>query len=539
MHFAPAVKLSVGLVGLGACFVILVDILFGYAPNQNVDSRAYMDALAELGARQVVNQLDAADHRSIERALHALRARHAAIFAIGLRDKSGALVASSGPYPASPAANDSGLPALTRTSASIESTHGHWGTAEFLFERTNPQTFEEWMRDRRVWLAIGTALGLCLLVHSYLRRAIIDLDPASVVPERLRTAFDGLSEGVVLLDLRHRVVLANRAFREMASVDMAKIHGRTLLDTARVQLPPGMVAPPWEGVVTTGTRQLGIHVRMGPVHDRRAGHLNCSPITDGRGAVRGCLVTVADMTHVEKANVELAAALRELQATRATARMTEKLRVRQAEREKIATDLHDTLLQGVYGLLLKVQTAINRLPPHTDVRADLEKAVDRTEGLVNEGRDRVAGLRGSGGRYRTLREAIEATVAEFAHDHAASIGVEVEGDARPFPEHVQDELYYIAREALQNCIDHAGATRIRVRLLFNELQFRMRVEDDGCGMDAAFWSAQGLPGHWGVTGMRERAQGVGGALNIVSKGSGTTVDVVLPASAAHLPCEHP
>ena len=533
MSPSPILRLSVGLVGLAGCLLILIDLVFGLVPDHDAETRAYMSAAADLGARQIVEQIPTYDHSAIEHTLDEFRARNPGLVAVGVRDKSGALVASSGNFPLSSDRSSSEMADLRPVIVSIRSNQGDWGTAQFLFKSSMPESLGGWLRDRRVMIVLMTALALTLLVYFYLRRALIYLDPSTVVPERLRIAFDGLSEGVVLLDLHGRVVLANNAFRQMATVEAAKVHGRKLLDTGCLELPSDTDVPPWEAVANTGVKQVGVYVRVGPQSDRRTGRLNCSPIGDARGKVRGCLVTIADMTAIETANIELKAALHELQLTRVTARMSERIRLRQAERERIAGDLHDTLLQGIYGLLLKVQSAVNGLPAEMKVRRDLEWAVDRADKLVNEGRDRVAGLRGTGADFQSLKEAIESAVTELVHENSVRFQVLVKGEPMELHAEVHDELYYIAREAMQNALDHSGAENIQITLEFTASEFRMTIADDGRGIEEKHLKASHIPGHWGITGMRERARRIGGTLQIASGADGTTVEVLIAASAAY------
>jgi len=307
---SPVLRLTVGLVGLAACFLISIDLLFGSPASREDQAHPYMEAIAELGTREIVEQFLPLDHEAIEHAMDKFRRSHPMVLAVVVRDKAGALVASSGvPEPGA---------TLSHIQVAIQSRGGAWGSADFAFASWSDSSGAGWLNSRRLLLPLGTALGMVVLIYFYLRRALHFLDPSAVVPDRVRTAFDGLTEGVVVLDLQGQVVLANKAFRQMASADAAKLNGRPLLDAARLELPAGeATTTPWESTIMTGVGRLGLFIRMGPVHDRRAGHLNCSPITDARGKVRGCLVTVADMTAVEKANIELHATLQELEHSRA------------------------------------------------------------------------------------------------------------------------------------------------------------------------------------------------------------------------------
>jgi signal transduction histidine kinase len=114
----------------------------------------------------------------------------------------------------------------------------------------------------------------------------------------------------------------------------------------------------------------------------------------------------------------------------------------------------------------------------------------------------------------------------------------VEGQARDLHPILRDEIYKIAAEALRNAFHHAQAERIEVEIRYDHDQFRLRVRDDGKGMDAAVLSSHGLEGHYGLRGMRERATLIQGKLAVWSEvDEGTEVELRVPASTAYATAE--
>jgi signal transduction histidine kinase len=110
----------------------------------------------------------------------------------------------------------------------------------------------------------------------------------------------------------------------------------------------------------------------------------------------------------------------------------------------------------------------------------------------------------------------------------------VEGAAQDLQPSLRDEIYRIAGEALRNAFRHALARRIEVEIRYDARQFRVRVRDDGIGIDADMLSQGGRAGHWGLRGMRERAKSIGGQLEVWSEhGAGTEVELTVPAPAAY------
>jgi signal transduction histidine kinase/ligand-binding sensor domain-containing protein len=215
------------------------------------------------------------------------------------------------------------------------------------------------------------------------------------------------------------------------------------------------------------------------------------------------------------------------------------LEARVNERTRIARELHDTLLQSFHGLMLHFQTGIDLLPGHpVDARKTLEIAINRADQAINDGRDAVQGLRASVVETNDLVSAVrilgEELEAADTNPNSAVFEVEVEGAPRNLHPIFRDEVYRIAAEALRNAFRHAQAQRIEVEVLYGERWLRLRVRDDGKGIDPKFLSGDGRAKHYGLHGMRERAQLVGGKLAVWSKlDSGTEVELSIPASTAY------
>ena len=214
------------------------------------------------------------------------------------------------------------------------------------------------------------------------------------------------------------------------------------------------------------------------------------------------------------------------------------LDARVAERTRIARDLHDTLLQSFHGLLLRFQTAFNLLPDRpAESKQVLASAIDQAAEAITEGRDAVQGLRTSASEMNDLADSIRAFGEELAiKDTAkASLRVEVQGTPRALHPIVRDEVFRIVGEALRNAFRHAAARQIEVELRYNERQLRVRVRDDGKGIDSEVLRAEGRDRHFGLRGMRERAKLAGGKLTVWSGlDTGTEVELSIPAPHAYI-----
>jgi signal transduction histidine kinase/ligand-binding sensor domain-containing protein len=216
------------------------------------------------------------------------------------------------------------------------------------------------------------------------------------------------------------------------------------------------------------------------------------------------------------------------------ARLRLRYEERMAERERIARELHDTLLQSTQGLVLKVQAAANSVSPDEPAHGMLEEALTRADRVIAEGRDRIQDLRIATDPDSDLATSLAAVGKELSQGPSVQFRALVEGPVRALLPRARDEAYRIGREALLNAFRHAGAKAIEVQAIFSEEDFRLRVRDDGTGMAAAAIEAGALPGHWGLPGMRERAEKIGAQLEVWSRpGAGTEIELRIPAKMAY------
>ena len=217
-----------------------------------------------------------------------------------------------------------------------------------------------------------------------------------------------------------------------------------------------------------------------------------------------------------------------------------RLEERVSERTRIARELHDTLLQSFHGVLFRFQAARNMLPrrPEEAMQA-LDGAIERTEQAIAEGRGAIQGLRSEPSAHSDLEHLLtamgqELAVSEDANLEPATFRVTVEGDRQALSPILQDEVYRIARELLRNASQHAQARRIEAEIRYDDRLFRLRIRDDGKGIDPRVLREGGCAGHWGLPGIRERAKRIGARFDFWSvPGAGTEAQLIVPASVAY------
>ena len=236
----------------------------------------------------------------------------------------------------------------------------------------------------------------------------------------------------------------------------------------------------------------------------------------------------------------LLTALYQLHLRQQARRFTMTLEARVDERTRIARELHDTLLQSFQGLTLRFQKARNLLPERAaDAMKMLDGALDGAEQSIIEGRDAIYDLRSPTPAAMVLEEKITAFGEELrAQDtnkkEPVRFQLVIEGEAHALRPEVHLDMFRIAREALRNAFIHSQGRLIETEIAYTESLFRLRIRDDGKGIDPDERVHAERSGHWGLKGMRERAERLGGELEVWSEpGAGTEIELKVPASVAY------
>ena len=189
---------------------------------------------------------------------------------------------------------------------------------------------------------------------------------------------------------------------------------------------------------------------------------------------------------------------------------------RLSERERIARALHDTFLQQAQGTILMMQLAMEQIPPALPARAAMERGIGYIERALVEGRDEVMGLRSASSGDETLAEALECFGDGLAEVLPARFRLRVRGAPCQLEAALRDDLFAIGREAIGNAFRHAEAAEIVVELEFGADALTLQVRDDGKGIPADIVDQGKRRGHYGLVGMRERAERIGATLEVIN-----------------------
>jgi signal transduction histidine kinase/ligand-binding sensor domain-containing protein len=228
-----------------------------------------------------------------------------------------------------------------------------------------------------------------------------------------------------------------------------------------------------------------------------------------------------------------------------TARILYRLRIRQVsrqltirieerlgERTRIAQELHDTVLQGLTSASLQLEVADRQIAPAATAKPLVQRVSQLLRQLTDESRHTVRGLRLRYSEEENLERALTQISKDLATPNKVKYQVVVEGTPRSLLPLVRDEIYRIGGEALANAFRHAHASTVETVLEYGRTHFRLLVRDDGKGIDPEVLKG-GREGHFGLSGLRERAAKIGAQVKIrTAAGAGTEIDLIVPATAA-------
>lgn len=215
-----------------------------------------------------------------------------------------------------------------------------------------------------------------------------------------------------------------------------------------------------------------------------------------------------------------------------TRQLSARFEERLAERTRIAQELHDTLLQGFLSASMQVDVAEDQLPDDSPAKPLLRRALQRMAQVTKEGRNVIRGLRAPGHDSTTIEETFARMGRDMVVGDRTQYRVVSHSNRRPLRPLVRDEVVRIGREALANAFKHAHAANVEVEIEYAPTHFRLLLRDDGRGIDPSVLQA-GRPNHWGLPGMRQRAEAIGATLKLRSApGAGTEVEISIPALLA-------
>ncbi len=339
-----------------------------------------------------------------------------------------------------------------------------------------------------------------------MRRARPQVPPSSLASERLRVALLHSPAVVFAQDRRLRFTWLHNSSPPWSETELV---GKTDADLFPAEEARHLTTIKRTVLETgRGAREVLAVTLAG---ERRWFDLTVEPVTDGAGRITGVTCATWDVTDQTRAQDE-----------------ARRLAVLE-ERNRLAREMHDSLAQGLVGVILKLEAAEEAVAADPAQALPVVRTVrEMARGVLDEARRSLQALRPRLLDHADLAAALERLGGEVGSQTRAAVRVSVRGRPRPLGRDVEENLLRLAQEALQNAVRHARARRIQVELAFDGRGARLQVEDDGRGFDLAHTR----PGGLGLDIMRERAERVGGLLEVeTAPGRGTRVRVRAGAPA--------
>lgn len=317
-RLTPAARLALGLISLIATLLLVADLVLDLVPDQTDMHRRIRESTSERLAVQITSLIQAQEWETLKLTVSESLARDKEILSVAVRQQGGRIVFNAGEHLRHWTEPLSGRSTLTHVRVPINANSVYWGDVEISYRQVTPQTLGEWLQVPLVALAFVVVPAGFLAFYLYMRRALQYLDPASAVPDRVRAAFDVLTEGVAVIDHAGRIVLCNQAFRRLHPDASGEMMGKNLSQLPWLTGNAEASERPWEGAMRSQAVVSGHRLTVTqPDGSESKVILNASPIQEGGSKMRGCIVTFSDMTELYRINEQLFSNLAELAATRA------------------------------------------------------------------------------------------------------------------------------------------------------------------------------------------------------------------------------
>jgi diguanylate cyclase (GGDEF)-like protein/PAS domain S-box-containing protein len=317
LRLPPIARISLGLVSTTLALMIVADVLFGLSPDHVRPTLDARKRLTETLAIQVTALINSGDIEAVQETLRTIVERQPDVLSSGVRLASGPLVVKVGDH--DNLWKGAGGDRSTPTHARVKIHHGaaQWGTLEVRFQSLASAWSLAVVHNPFVKALVFVSLAGFAAYLVFMRRTLRHLDPASVIPERVKATLDLLSEGVVIADEQDRIVLVNKAFEEGCGISMRSLLGRDLssLPWHAPSDEAGIHLMPWHAARRDGTSRTGTRLELGDA-ERRVYAVNSVPMLDDRGQAGGVMVTFDDLTELESTHLDLRETMHELQRSR-------------------------------------------------------------------------------------------------------------------------------------------------------------------------------------------------------------------------------
>ena len=302
----PVTRISLSLLAILIAWLLLIELTVGIWPKQDQMLKKLRQTTVENLVINTSLKLQSRDFKGIKKLLDNAISKDSEILSAGIRLKNGVMAVQTANH-AQYYKPVSKLSTLDFIHVELTADNKAWGDFEIAFKPVQETSFIDWIRTPTVIATALSVLGILLLFSLYLKKIFHYLDPSSVIPDRVRAAFDAFSEGVLMIDRSGYIVLLNKTVIDWIG-EGGKYFGTHISALPWVSsLRLGKNEKyPWTDAMDLQQVVSGMRLDFEQANGEQVNSvINCSPILDANGGVRGCLITVDNITESEKLNTEL------------------------------------------------------------------------------------------------------------------------------------------------------------------------------------------------------------------------------------------
>nr|WP_283254291.1 PAS domain-containing sensor histidine kinase [Ramlibacter paludis] len=544
--FNTKTYISLGLASIVSTALLAASFL-GLVPDRQSAVREGRVALAESVAASSAALLGGSDPARLEEVLRFIQKRNDDLLSIGLRTRDGRLVLAVGEHARNWVPVESGQVRDAQVQVSLHAGDQPWGQLEMRFAPLAPPGLAGILHMPIVILLMFCGALCVLAFYVYLSRVLRHLDPAQAIPSRVRSAFDSLTGGLVVVDQKRNVVLANETLTRLLGKTNEQMMGEPVasipwLDAAGQPLRPEEF--PWAAALAEGTVHRDRQLKLRDTAGRQRSFLvNCSPVLDAGGKAAGVLVSLEDVTQLEQSRIELRSAKEEAEAAN------------QAKSEFLANMSHEirTPMNAILGFTELLRRGFGKSERESSHYLDTIHASGRhLLGLINDILDLSKVEAGQLVMEKIACEphkVVQGALAELglkAQEKGIALTVRLLGSV---PERVQSDparLRQVVLNLVSNAVKFTEHGSVEVVLSCTGSTYTIEVTDTGIGMDPSRVEAMfdpftqadaSIARRFGGTGLglaisRRLARALGGDLAATSQpGVGTTMLFTFDAGA--------
>ncbi len=292
-------------------------MVFGLFPRETEVARQIRQRVSQNLAIQSTAMLDSKDFKTLDRIFASLLAKDPDMLSAALRRSDGDLVVAAGDHIKTWKQSADGGSTLEHVIVPLNAQGRRWGSLEISFRPPGARTIIDWLTSPPMKLFFAFLFGAGTMFYFFLRRVLQKMDPSSSVPDRVRMAFDTLSEGIVILDGSGRAIMVNKSVREMTGMVNEQFIGKEAEAFKWLRAQDADLETPWKKALRLKEPVLGtgfsVQNAKGSV---RTVVVNCAPILDAKKAARGCMVTLNDISALEEAREQLMEVLADLASSK-------------------------------------------------------------------------------------------------------------------------------------------------------------------------------------------------------------------------------